>query len=61
MPKIEFTKIVSEALIPNAGTLLLAGSKIKSAILDSDDESDADETTKELLILITPTINPEPD
>ncbi len=55
------TRIVSEVMIPDGKTVLLAGNKIKSAILDSDDESGADETPKELLILITPTIIPKPD
>jgi prepilin-type processing-associated H-X9-DG protein len=61
LPEIEKAKIVAKVTIPDGKTILLAGNTIKSAILDSDDESDADETTKELLILITPSINPEPD
>ncbi len=61
IPQIQVTRIVSEVMIPDGKTVLLAGSMIRSAIIDSHDESGADETTKELLILITPTINPEPD
>ena len=57
----EVFKIVSQVMMPDGKTVLMAGKIISSAILDRDDDSGADKTTKELLILITPTINPEPD
>ena len=55
------TKVVARVTVPDGKTVLLAGYKVKSTNFTGDDESGADETPKKLLILITPTINPEPD
>ena len=59
IPQIEVTKIASEVIVPDGKTILLAGNKRKSDNFSNEDDSGADKTTKELLILITPTIEPE--
>jgi prepilin-type processing-associated H-X9-DG protein len=61
LPEIEKTKIVARVTVPDGKTALLAGNKRKSDNFSNEDDSGADEITKELLILITPTIESERD